>query len=320
LKTEELIKEQKETLDNESLKYYFPSDISKGLYLEKNTNYLERIAEGSKDLEEIIYALNNSSTTYLTYYVYSELILKDKELINNNFAISAMYGILTIQLANELKNIDIKINQNNLALYFSQSILCNWEDDTKSLFEIIKLNLNKKDDSIILDNDILNVNLDFILNLYSKMTNQDVLNKDTNKLFTLPVYNQVLDKCFSKDLKEVDLLINLMCEAHLEFIEEDEIYSSFNTKLFTYEILVWLNLRKKHGYENPKEFSHPLINYNINQIYKIKNSNKPYNMPYGIVLLNKLKSKYQNLNIDESFFYEEERKQNIRINEKNKWR
>ena len=309
-KLEEINLSLKDILENKNLKYHFPSEISDGLYLKRNINYLKKIADDSKDLREIVFAMNNSSSTYFMYLLYSYLILEDEKIVEKNLAYSTMYSVLFVQLADELKNDEeeaIRINQNSLSLKFSQSIFLSWYDCSKNLFEIIVNNLDEmQDKSIILNNDVVNANLDFVLKLYSLMASGTYPSKDKEVEFNLLTYQRVFDNCFSKDLTEVDLLVNLLCETHLEFVEENDMYNDISSRLFPYEILVWLKLREENGLANPKKFSHDLMNQNLTNLFNFKNIKKPINMPEGTILLKKLKKKKNYLNIDETFFYEEE--------------
>ncbi|QIH33831.1 hypothetical protein G6053_13490 [Sphingobacterium sp. DR205] len=90
-------------------------------------------------------------------------------------------------------------------------------------------------------------------------------------------YQAAIENWNTNDLQLVDHIVTKLCDFHLENATyEDEETSpeiQFGDSawfVYAFEILTWLAVRKKIGLENPKEFTHPLMRLNINQLQKLK--------------------------------------------------
>jgi len=116
-------------------------------------------------------------------------------------------------------------------------------------------------------------------------------------------YQDVLDNWDSEDIIEVDKMAYVLSELHLSIDYKlrinDLIVKPYFIKIFPYEILTWLKLRKRAGLKNPKTFTHPLMNTPIAKMFlDIKEPlPKPKELPYAKDLLEKLKEQCPNVEI-----------------------
>lgn len=124
-------------------------------------------------------------------------------------------------------------------------------------------------------------------------------------------YQKALNAWDSTDINEVESIIYELCESHLHEIENKAIYDKkmeeildgsvdhaieiitdislhskyedfaqrdledMSVKVFPYEVFSWLSVREKFGINNPKIFSHPLMNTELTDNFIIKDSKYP---------------------------------------------
>ncbi|SFV64384.1 hypothetical protein MNB_SM-4-1157 [hydrothermal vent metagenome] len=307
-----LLSVYKEALkDNRNL-YYFPSDESQGLLIEREKNFLARLLDDTKELSESNLAMQRSYNTYLLYAQYALVALEDKELCIKNFSISSLYGSLAIYLtANtsgcfDAEKDDVEevllINQGYLSQYISSLILCAWWDEVDKNINLLKQDLEHKNAHtlIVTQDNQLETNLYFILALHAKMNKIELdIGEFELPSFTHP-YDKILQIYDTKDIKEVDRWVYLLCDTRLELIKENKNFKHITTQLFAYEILAWLAIRKEIGLQNPKEFSHPLMSIPIVKLFlQIQTPlPKPTKLLYVDELLEKIASKCLDVKID----------------------
>ncbi len=102
----------------------------------------------------------------------------------------------------------------------------------------------------------------------------------------------------TQDPTEIDRLVYLLAEHHLEQTRSaksnTEYYPFENPDnwLYPYEILSWLRIRELKGLENPKTFTHPLMNTEIAQFFLTLDIplKKPKEVPYARELLERLQA------------------------------
>jgi hypothetical protein len=127
----------------------------------------------------------------------------------------------------------------------------------------------------------------FLIELYCKVSDNEVNKKRAFYPKDFIIFEEILKKWDSNDLREVDKFVYLLCEYHLYTSAEDEEDALKKLEipsllLFPYEVIAWLNIREKEGIQNPQEYSHPLMNEPIAQsLLKIKESLiAPQNIPF----------------------------------------
>ena len=286
--------------------YYFPNEDSDGLLLEREKNFIARILDDSKDISESNLAMQRSFNTFNLLGHYALASAEDRERFLENFALSSLYGYYAILLTQETRKYfeDVAlIEQLYLCEYIASLLLCSWQKEVEISIDMVIQELNKENARFLMDvqDNQYNVILYFILELYAKMKNIEL---DTGELklpsFTYP-YDKVIESYDTVDVNEVDKWVYILCERRLEFIKEDEKFQHITRQLFPYEILTWIKLREEQGLENPKEYSHSLMNTPIAKMFlEIKEPlPKPKELPYAKEILEKLKEKCPQIEITE---------------------
>jgi hypothetical protein len=121
----------------------------------------------------------------------------------------------------------------------------------------------------------------FLLKLFSLYIKQDItLHKLLQAQIQYP-YDEIINNWNTNNLIDIEIYITFLCEEHIkcaelnweQYREEDDeslaykelfLVSSYS---FPYEVLVLLKLREKLGLENPKKFTHPLMNTPISKFF-----------------------------------------------------
>ncbi len=105
----------------------------------------------------------------------------------------------------------------------------------------------------------------FIFQLVCKWQNIDLDLTDCDIPSDMKIYPQVLVNWDTKDLTQVQQLVNQMADFHIAAskfdMDEDEINDFNDDKFwfFPYEILAWLRIRALSGLPNPETYEHPLM-------------------------------------------------------------
>ncbi len=105
----------------------------------------------------------------------------------------------------------------------------------------------------------------FILQLVCKWQNIDLDLTDCDVPSDMQVYPQVLANWDTKDLAQVQQLVNQMADYHIATskfgMSEDEVndFDDDDFWFFPYEILTWLRIRELSGLPNPETYEHPLM-------------------------------------------------------------
>lgn len=293
----------------------------------------DKIARNYQWLEEdISKVLNNSkrasfglmyferlSDFYLDQNHYHIIHTKDLESAKEEFLKSTCYGYL--YLSRESQGFECLGKQrlclmDQALLYFSQAVLCGWEEKYLELLDIfidsIDFDVQIKEDKykiykIIGVGDVYTPAHWFIFELYAKAYNKKLDHSQANYPENMKPYDEVLEKWDTKDLTEVQRLLYILCDVHLEQTKErksDDEYFEFDNSqrwLFPYEILVWLKLREKHGLENPTEFLHPLMTNPVAEFFlqfMSEVQDNPKELPYARELLVKLKKYCPQIELD----------------------
>jgi len=221
--------------------YSFPKDGNKGLLLEREANYLQSIISHQRALDMSIIGLERSSYAYMMYMYYALWVLDDKELAYSNLGYTNAYSLLSLKV--EVSTIKcfthVPVSQESMALHIVLMLL---DEEMQVVSDYIHSIKDIK----------LNPSLAFILSLYQKYSNENIIHTEQNNHI---FYNKILTAWDSTNTQEINYHINLLCEAHLDLTKETQFHSNPLLQLFPYEILAWLKLREQAGHKNPKTFS-----------------------------------------------------------------
>ena len=152
------------------------------------------------------------------------------------------------------------------------------------------LHQDQRERFIAIRDNRIDVGLWFILELYCRVNGMatDIDEVELPEV-TYP-YDQAIDAWDTDDLNEINRLVLLLCDIRVSSVEGYETFQLITTQLFPYEILAWLALRKKAGLENPREFTHPLMNTPLAKMFLELQTSlpEPEELPYADELIAKL--------------------------------
>ncbi|SFV64353.1 hypothetical protein MNB_SM-4-1154 [hydrothermal vent metagenome] len=138
----------------------------------------------------------------------------------------------------------------------------------------------------------------FMLKLLSEIFEQPIDKRKPRHPSDFDLYEMVLENYNTTDVKEVEKLVYLLADKHLENLnlsleDEEEIHSPF-LQIIPFEIIVFLKVRTKIGLKNPTSFLHPLMSQAfVNEILTDNNIlEKSIELPYAKELLSELKEEY----------------------------
>jgi len=276
----------------------------------------KKFVSDNRPIYMVFDTLENISYWHLGVSQYKIMIGEDKEALKE-FISSLSYGYLYMKKnyeAWECLRAEEVIEMDAATMLLSLNIISYWWEESSEIAEsmiesinFVKRHSKERDKLIGTGTDKSTVSW-FILELYSKVINKEINHKNASYLTQMKLYTKVLEKWDTKDVTEVQHLVQLLAEYHLKQVIQlegtDRYYYEFGDDfkwLFPYEILVWLKLREKAGLKNPKTFTHPLMNTPIAKMFlDIKEPlPKPTELPYAKELLAKLKEKCPNVEIPE---------------------
>ncbi|XOB63273.1 hypothetical protein ACMC56_05555 [Campylobacterota bacterium DY0563] len=223
----------------------YQSYKSNGLLLQAEQDYIHRILDKTKPLEEIPLAMQRSFNIYNLYAHYAIEVLDDEKLFLENLAIAGEYAKYTIKFVKEypkkFQTVE-PFNQNQLFHTLCFLVIIGWIDEAKEYAKFIGDNLEKLVD---IENRLLMPQFWFVLKL---------LNND----FTTNL--QVITFPYDK-YKEYDngTFIKLLLELKTENLKLNHLHIVYD--IFPYEVLVYIKLM------NIKEVNttHPFIKTKIVQ-------------------------------------------------------
>ncbi len=206
---------------------------------------------------------------YSTVYVYKSLINKDTS-DGVSMASNGYYSIYTA-------NLIAPVYPNNppyLGFDISTRMLANcliqkWYKEGEELMRILNTWLQTKS---LKGGDSYCLTGWFILELTNLAFDTGFDCQDYNYPEDMGWYEDVFDQWFTENLDTVDSLVSKMCDNHLAQADyDDDGNTSYEFDwdfefLYVYEILTWLSLREYTGLKNPEKYSHPMMQYAMNQL------------------------------------------------------
>jgi hypothetical protein len=220
--------------------------------------------------------------THLSFYSYDRSIneiLNDQEF-EGDFQKSIHYGFLALDYSARLCKCmegNTYVDMLRVSLFLGLNYLYGSFKNTKTLLTHLANSLNGKNCVIARgDNDA--VRSWFVIDLLTKIIEIDIDRRRAlyPRRKDYGLLGEVIDIWDSEDLTLVNKYVSLLCDLHLthylidldEMDREDALpymleFEMPCFQIFPYEVLVLLKVRKEKGLENPKEYSHPLMNTKI---------------------------------------------------------
>ena len=306
----------------EDVAFRYPDEESYG----SEYDYIESITKDYLQKEKNYIAPEIMMTRLRSWYfdnAYYQLVKqKDSEKALEYYAKSSYYGFLAIYINYSAIKCQFPYRMNYysyslVTAYLSQCLIAGYDKEFSEILELFYASIKYKNlsreeyvnqhNTIYLDFDTDRFGVVwFLYRLFYKTKETDIQIETEYKLDNF--YQQVIDNWDTQDLMKVDKLVYMLSEVHIDQTREDtpeeQLNNPFNNPLywlFPYEILVWLKLRKLKGFENPKAFSHPLMNTPIAKFFLSLETPlpKPSTLPFAKELLSKLKEQCPNVEIPE---------------------
>ena len=262
--------------------------------------------------------LRTSASFYLDNCQYQILEHTNIEKAYSYYNLSTAYSYLTVLFYVSKFSCkdagDDSLLQDTFYGLISSSLISGWEAEYKQMNEwaIESINYGRNyDNEGFLDVKFLIAGSDFctpswfLLDLYCNAYNRSYNKDNAEYPDIMAPYNRVLDEWDTTDIEKVNQLVHVLGDYHLsqsQHAKKDSDYfpfSSSNFWIYPHDILAWLKLREIKGLENPKKYSHPLMNTPIAEFFLTLETSleKPKDLPYAKVLLEKLKERCPNTDI-----------------------
>ncbi|XOB63279.1 hypothetical protein ACMC56_05590 [Campylobacterota bacterium DY0563] len=307
--------------DKDFYKDFFDEDLVKGV--EDFDKYLKRVDIDSIDIKWLV----DMSNYHYEYSIFkNEQNKKDEAL--EHLSKSCQYGYLALHYGSNscgcFKDKNPFIIQNKAVFMMSNLLLTSNMDEFEIVANHLIDSLNGK--SCIIKKGYKQSNISWmILEMVSLYLDKPItLHKLLQPKLEFP-FKDVIEKFKSEDINEVEKLIYLLCDIHIDIAqqnyeihyeeqygEEPDFQGLKYKELFLvglyqlpFEVLVWLKLRELKGLKNPdfnsisKEFIHPLLQTNISKFYlslKDKKLELNNDLIYANKLIEKLKENCPKIN------------------------
>ena len=307
-RVEDILRERKRYFENNT-GWLYPDETHGCKVYETQRQTVEKVLSGEESFGSVFTLFNNFSEWHLRHAEYQILQLDQSVAARNEFAKSAIYGYLAVKKGKESAGCwicNVFLYMSRASFYMARNMLCGWWDRAWDIANIINESVdfgivtdekgNKVKRIITCDETEVPASW-FLLELFHKVKGSDFNRDNAEYPELMTPYAQVLEKWDTDDLTDVDRSVYNMADRHLEQAKEptgeNDEHPEFESAvlwLFPYEILAWLALRKKAGLENPKEFSHPLMNTPLAKMFLELETPlpEPAELPYADELVAKL--------------------------------
>ena len=304
-----------------------------GFYIYDEERLKDRLIYDYEDWSEITdfflnieFAIMNLSESKLNLFI-QEIMMETKEKFPYQSLIdSSLYGYFAFWYVNTVGNcinshiiekLDVKMDIDfpEITRYLAQIQICGWDDKANEIGRDILNAFNEYD----VDSDMellvttrgqkINSISWFIIDLYTEYSESWYIkaNVEHTPKKKYQSYQNVLDNWQTEDMLELEKMIYMLCEYHLdkrhdkmiakrnmddilggsidnaidtitkiseEGSREDWTSRELDTDddfpillVYPYEVIYWLKLRELKGLKNPKTFTHPLMNTPIAKMF-----------------------------------------------------
>ncbi|MBU3013274.1 hypothetical protein KO488_00800 [Poseidonibacter lekithochrous] len=306
----EQLNEELNSRFEENKTWFYTSNFKDSEFVDVEIKQYLKIYENNFSENAFTFAFEALALYALDRATYSLFYLKDKSKYLEEFSLYSYYSHMTIhensKAAKCLKGYPELDMIRTTHLFASNIISKQWNQAFDIGNDLID-SLNAKS-CIIRRGDENALVAWFLIELYSKISDYEINKRRAFYPKEFKPYDKILENWDTNDLSEVDKYVYILCDMHLEqqqehFEDEVSMLDLPFMKLYPYEIIAWLNLREKQGLNNPKEFSHPLMNELIAKtLLEIKEPlEKPNEVPFLKEFLDHLYKKCRDVKRNELF-------------------
>lgn len=288
----------------------------------EDANFIKKIF--NKDYKNLLENINSNivynfellSFLHLDRAIY-ELYNKKEEKVELSLSYVQAYSyILLTECPKACGCLDINpfLEMRRSGVLLNLQVLLSNENQIKESLEKLIDSLNAKS-CLIRRGDELSLQAWFSIELLSRVYEIEIIKKRTKYPKNFELYSSILDKWDTKDLIEADTFVTFLCNNHFDIVKQRQPKRGRGSSLYIvgggiqesspeflslpfiqiapYEVLAWLKIRELKGLENPKEFSHPIMNTKTVQMFlNIKQPlSKPDYLPYVDEVIKGIKQK-----------------------------
>jgi len=290
--------------------FRYPDAEGKDRNRQRHLRRIEKVRKGESSPLFATDVFDSFARWYLDNCQYQILAKKDLETAREYYTLGAAYACLCVAATVDIfrgKCAENSYWDDTVFEHISRALVAGWEAEYVQMNEaaIESIDYGRHPtpkggyDKLFIGNGGENVPVMwFLLDLYCAAYQRTYSKENANRPDDMTPYDQVLERWNTKDLTEIDRLVYILCEHHLEQTRgarSDAEYYAFeysDTWLYPYEILSWLRLRALKGLENPETFTHPLMNTEVARFFLTLEVplEKPKELPYAKELLERLKA------------------------------
>ena len=257
-------------------KHYFSAPGTEGLLFRREHNYCERILDGTKSLEHAPHVPRRYFNIARLHGDYALLVSEDETMALEYAARCAAYARMALKLCmhcGEAFPSAQPLARERAGEYLAWLLICGQDSEASDIFSGIDASLAPETNEIYT----------FVATLFGRANAIDIPADN-------PFYSGIADAWDDTNLVMTQSRVSLLCDARLEFHRLGSHFQSDMSLLFPYEIFAWLALRKKAGRENPREFTHPLMNTPLAKMFLELQTSlpEPEELPYADELIAKL--------------------------------
>lgn len=275
--------------------------------------YMRRIEEVLRNESTPLFATDvfrSLARWYLDNCQYQILTIKDMQTAHDYYALGAVYAYLAVAGTAQVfkgKCSESSYWVDTVFQHISRSLIAGWEAEYVQMNEwaIESIDYGRYStkgggyDILFIGNgtEMCPV-MWFLLDLYCAAYGRGYSKENADYPEDMAPYDQVLRQWDTEDETEVDRLVYILSEHHLDQTRSARSNSEYyafedpDTWLYPYEILSWLAIRENKGLSNPKAYSHALMNTEVAQFFLAldKPLARPKEVPYAKELLERLKA------------------------------
>lgn len=280
-------------------KAYFDDDFTMNKTMQDYFNTLSN--DVVQDKTSALVVLEELATYGMMTTLYSQTVVEEQpELFNQLLSRTALYAHYLLTVRSDPTHDYLHFVEMRKAVYLWASLfLCGWNKKAMNIGHNFIESINGNS-GIIRYGCRLYPESWFAIDLYSAASGEEYNKKRADYPEDMnDSYRDIISEWDTEDTSKVDNFIYLLAELHLLMKEKDEDdadeYFDFGNpllKLYPYEIIIYLAIRKQNNLKNPTEFSHPLINTPLSQLFLNLDTPlaEPTELPFAEELLAKLKT------------------------------
>lgn len=263
-KKQEAIRELQEWVDN-------PLN-SKENWIGENKQEIAEELEETKIQKSIRLPFRNINTWLSSTFVF-EMLTQEKSQNSNLLAANSLHNLILTQKLSEIyTNRPPSPLFRNCAYWLANVLREKWYPQSKEVLHYMNQWLDTE--TLGGGNDFMPSSW-FIIRIANTGFGINLNYSKYNYPKDMGVYTNAIDNWNTNDLGRLDSFVSQLCDYHLSQAHygspENDLciqYARDDWFVFAFEVLAWLSIREMNGLENPKEFSHPMMQIPLNQLNK----------------------------------------------------